>query len=249
MVRDLGHRCSPGATFSALKHCRRTPAARSASRHSPSSHTLRPHRRPHPATGRSWATFYFPQNSFVWENKKIDSLPYKRETNMHRKIFRELGNFPTPRAAHTRTARRNAPRQPAPPMRPPAAARMQCTAERPTLRPSHTNVGLPCTSPIQMSTYPILPLPSGRTSSPSAWHFWVPVRPRRVLVRDPTYPVLFPYKCRPTLYSLHTNVGLPCTASPSGRTSSLPASHFWVPVRPGQVLVRDSTYPVLFPYK
>ena len=147
MVRDLGHRCSPGATFSALKHCRRTPAARSASRRSPSSHTLRPHRRPHPATGRSWATFYFPQNSFVWENKKIDSLPYKRETNMHRKIFRELGNFPTPRAATPRASLHHQCDRP---------QQRECSAPHsarvharggPTLRPCHTNVGLPYTPP------------------------------------------------------------------------------------------------------
>lgn len=49
----------------------------------PFSYTLRdrssgPHARP-----GSWATFYFPQNSFVWENKKIDSRPPKRKTKLH----------------------------------------------------------------------------------------------------------------------------------------------------------------------
>jgi len=31
----------------------------------------------------SWATFYFPQNSFVWENKKIDSRPPNSKTISH----------------------------------------------------------------------------------------------------------------------------------------------------------------------
>jgi hypothetical protein len=99
------------------------------------------------------------------------------------------------------TPRRNAPRQPAPPMRPPAAARMQCTTQRTRARPRATYPApLPhkCRptlySPTQMSAYPILALLSGQTSSPSASHFWIPVRPGQVLVRDPTYPALFPYK-------------------------------------------------------
>lgn len=47
----------------------------------PLSHTHRPlFSRPH-ATRASRATFEFPQNSFVWENKKIDSRPYSRHTN------------------------------------------------------------------------------------------------------------------------------------------------------------------------
>jgi hypothetical protein len=36
----------------------------------------------HARTG-SWATFDFPQNSFVWENKKIDSRPPNHKTVLH----------------------------------------------------------------------------------------------------------------------------------------------------------------------
>jgi hypothetical protein len=49
----------------------------------PLSHTLRPTFSPIPATPGSGATFYFPQNSFVWENKKIDSRPYNGHTSPH----------------------------------------------------------------------------------------------------------------------------------------------------------------------
>ena len=46
----------------------------------PFSYTLRDRfSGPHARTA-SWATFYFPQNSFVWESKKIDSRPYKSNT-------------------------------------------------------------------------------------------------------------------------------------------------------------------------
>jgi hypothetical protein len=35
------------------------------------------------ASPGSWAYFCFPQNSFVWENKKIDSRPPNHETVSH----------------------------------------------------------------------------------------------------------------------------------------------------------------------
>ncbi len=43
----------------------------------------------HARTG-SWATFDFPQNSFVWENKKIDSRPPNHKTVLHAFFLREL---------------------------------------------------------------------------------------------------------------------------------------------------------------
>ena len=54
-----------------------------AGRFRPLSYTLRPtfcgaHARP-----GSWANFFFPQNSFVWENKKIDSQPPNHKTILH----------------------------------------------------------------------------------------------------------------------------------------------------------------------
>lgn len=52
-------------------------AAGSCFRCCPLSHTLRPTFSRGHATPASGATFDFPQNSFVWENKKIDSRPYK----------------------------------------------------------------------------------------------------------------------------------------------------------------------------
>jgi hypothetical protein len=51
-----------------------------ASFDAPFSYTHRPPRGSTSATGRSWSIFYFPQNSFVWENKRIDSRPYKSNT-------------------------------------------------------------------------------------------------------------------------------------------------------------------------
>jgi hypothetical protein len=42
------------------------------------------------ATVGSRATFDFPQNSFVWEIKKIDSRPPKRATDIH-DFFRSGG--------------------------------------------------------------------------------------------------------------------------------------------------------------
>jgi hypothetical protein len=49
----------------------------------PLSHTLRPTFSQLHATRASRATFDFPQNSFVWENKKIDSRPHNRDTKWH----------------------------------------------------------------------------------------------------------------------------------------------------------------------
>src|SRR6478735_5531914 len=46
------------------------------------SHTHRPLISPPHAISDSWAAKCFPQNSFVWEIKKIDSRPHKRNTNV-----------------------------------------------------------------------------------------------------------------------------------------------------------------------
>jgi hypothetical protein len=60
----------------------------------PLSHTLRPAFSPIHATRASGATFDFPQNSFVWENKKIDSRPHNGHTNVH--AFRHLARAASP---------------------------------------------------------------------------------------------------------------------------------------------------------
>ena len=49
----------------------------------PLSYTLRDRFSGPRARTASWATFYFPQNSFVWENKKIDSRPPNHKTILH----------------------------------------------------------------------------------------------------------------------------------------------------------------------
>ena len=48
----------------------------------PLSQVHRPTWTPLHAIPASWATFDFPQNSFVWEIKKIDSRPYKKSAKM-----------------------------------------------------------------------------------------------------------------------------------------------------------------------
>jgi hypothetical protein len=49
----------------------------------PFSHTHRPHFSQIHATRASRANFDFPQNSFVWEKKKLDSRPYNGRANVH----------------------------------------------------------------------------------------------------------------------------------------------------------------------
>lgn len=49
----------------------------------PLSYTHRPFFSGAHARPGSWANFFFPQNSFVWENKKIDSPPPNIKTILH----------------------------------------------------------------------------------------------------------------------------------------------------------------------
>jgi len=49
----------------------------------PLSQTYRPHRWGGHAAGGSRATLDFPQNSFVWEIKKIDSRPARAQPDHH----------------------------------------------------------------------------------------------------------------------------------------------------------------------
>jgi hypothetical protein len=65
----------------ALRRATSCPGTLSAA---PLSHTRRPQRGPGHATRRSRATFYFPQNYFVWGNKKIDSRPHNADAHAHR---------------------------------------------------------------------------------------------------------------------------------------------------------------------
>jgi hypothetical protein len=80
----------------ALRRATSCPGTLSAA---PLSHTRRRQRGPGHATRRSWATFYFPQNYFVWENKKIDSRPYNAGAHTHQAAGsppRTLARTPAP---------------------------------------------------------------------------------------------------------------------------------------------------------
>ena len=79
----------------------------SGRRTTPLSYTHRAYRWIGVASGGSWATFYFPQNSFVWGNKKMDSRPHNRAADVRVFCGTGPGGFahPPEAALHPRCTR------------------------------------------------------------------------------------------------------------------------------------------------
>jgi hypothetical protein len=137
----------------ALRRATSCPGTLSAA---PLSHTRRPQRGPGHATRRSRATFYFPQNYFVWGNKKVDSRPHNadaRPPTGARSCRSSLpGSQPTLGLPCTRRGRRRTFSQPF----------LEISVRFPLASPAgprepYRVAGLPCTQPSQAGAPRSLP--------------------------------------------------------------------------------------------
>jgi hypothetical protein len=126
------------------------------------------------------------------------------------------------------------------------ACAASCAGERPTLYlPPHTKSGLPYTSPYksalsQQTTHHCLGILG---SGEAGGHFYGESGlPYSSPIQKAAYPILAPYKRRPTL-------DLPHIKSPPAARSSPTPLDFWVSVVLGDVCTGKAAYPIVLSYK